>query len=320
MRPPAIPDLPAALRSLLAQIPRGAITTSGALARALGDVAAARWVGEYLVDHPHNARCACHRVVRSTGDVGLYIADVVEKRARLKQEGRLLSPDRADLNGAMTAADFVCDAPLAPLLAWQDQMGRAVDCRPLAHPPQMFCGLDVAYRRDGTAVGAAVLLEADSLTTVAQETVAIPEAFPYIPGYLSLRELPVLTAAWERVARHAAPVTVCCVDGHGRLHPRRAGVASAFGVTNALPSLGVGKSLLCGRLEPCDDCDLPEARVMHNGEEVGRALASGPGRRPVYVSIGHRLSLDDAVRFTRRMFTTRRLPMATDLADRLTHK
>ena len=250
--------------------------------------------------------------------MGLYIAEVEEKRARLADEGRLLTSDRANLAGALTAADFHSDAPLKALLAWQEQTGRAVDCRPLTDVPQMFCGLDVAYRRDGTAVGAAVLLDAESLEVVAQETVAIPDAFPYIPGYLSVRELPVLTAAWERVAKYATEVTVCCVDGHGRLHPRRAGVASAFGVTTGLPSIGIGKSLLCGRPEPCGDPRRQEARILHNGEVVGQAIASRPRRRPVYVSIGHRLSLDEAVRFARGMFTIRRLPLATDLADRLT--
>ena len=84
-----LPDLPGALRHLLAQIPAGRVTTYGDLARALGDVRAARWVGEALArDHEHTADCACHRVVRSTGEVGLSIDGTTARKARrLKAEG-----------------------------------------------------------------------------------------------------------------------------------------------------------------------------------------------------------------------------------------
>src|SRR5690606_4621112 len=79
-----VPDLPAELERLLAQIPAGRVTTYGDLARALGDVKAARWVGEYLLEHPHPDACTCHRVVRKEGEVGLYIAgDPAEKVSRL---------------------------------------------------------------------------------------------------------------------------------------------------------------------------------------------------------------------------------------------
>ena len=83
-----IPDLPLQLRELLEQVPAGRVTTYGDLAEALGDVAAARWVGSYLLDHPHDGDCPCHRVVRRTGELGLFITgDEADKQRRLTADG-----------------------------------------------------------------------------------------------------------------------------------------------------------------------------------------------------------------------------------------
>ena len=83
----AIPNLYAAVRQLIDKIPRGRVTTYGDIAEALGSVSAARWVGEFMAHHQHDKKCNCHRVVRRTGEVGLYVrGDVSRKIAELMSE------------------------------------------------------------------------------------------------------------------------------------------------------------------------------------------------------------------------------------------
>ncbi|MGE3317602.1 MAG: MGMT family protein, partial [Planctomycetaceae bacterium] len=92
---PVIPDLPTTLQLLLDQIPCGQVATYGGLADALGCRTAARWVGEYLRDHPHTARCVCHRVVRIDGSIGLYVTGSSDEKARkLQSEGVLIQDGR----------------------------------------------------------------------------------------------------------------------------------------------------------------------------------------------------------------------------------
>ena len=318
-----IPDLAYALRSLLEQIPPGSVTTYGDLARALGDVRAARWIGEYLVEHPHDDACPCHRVVRANGDVGLYVTgDPADKIERLQSEWIPVRDGRADLARRIPFEQFTGDAPLHRLQQFLDDVANRVQERPLSAAPRWLCGLDVAYRADGTAIGAAVLLDAESLETIAESTWKAPASFPYIPGYLTFRELPVLLELWKAVQRDApfradAGATVCLVDGNGRLHPRRGGIACGFGVLTGVPTVGVTKSLLCGTIAT----DLATAdgdAVVGDGDNViGTAVWNSRTSKPVYVSVGHRITLADSVGIVRRSTTMHRLPEPTFRADRL---
>lgn len=310
-----LPDLEQELRTLLAKIPRGRVTTYGELARALGDLRAARWVGEYLLDHPHSARCACHRVVRTTGEIGKFIGgDTAEKRALLVAEGLAIRDGVVGLDPQLQSADFGVSPPLAPLIEFQEDVRQRVRMSSLPFEPELACGLDVAYRTDGTAVGAAVLLRLDDLSVVWQGTRRMPSRFPYIPGYLAFRELPMLLALWDEARSHASSATVCFVDGNGRLHPRRAGVASCFGVVADVPTIGIGKSLLCGRIEASGSGG---ARVVHEGEEIATVMEPRAGGKPIYVSVGDRITLEEATTLVRRTLAGRRLPAPIALADRL---
>jgi deoxyribonuclease V len=316
-----LPDLAVVVQALLRQVPRGRVTTYGELGRALGDVRAARWAGEFLLDHPHDESCPCHRVVRSTGDVGLYVTgDSVEKSVRLIADGISVEEGRADLARLMTAAEFQSPAPLTRLIEFQESAGRRLQMTPLGSEPDLLYGLDVAYRRDGTAQGAAVLLDAATLDTVWEGTCRTSVAFPYIPGYLAFRELPVLLDLWEQARAVARGVVVCFVDGNGRLHPRRAGVASCFGLLADVPTIGIGKSLLCGRVDADPACADDAPPVMHAGEVVARSVQSRESSHPFYVSVGNRLTLDDALRLARRCLTTHRLPEPIHRADRLSKR
>ena len=199
----------------------------------------------------------------------------------------------------------------------QSAIASRVQEGPLADAPRMLCGLDVAYLATGQALGAAVALEAKSLETIAEITLAAPAAFPYIPGYLTFRELPVLLALWEQLRTRAGRRMVCLGDGNGRLHPRRAGVASVFGVCTGVPTIGVSKSRLCGR-EVNTPGQPPGERCVFDGDDLlGIALQDSATSRPIYVSVGHRITLAEAVEIVRRSRVGHRLPEPTHRADRL---
>jgi deoxyribonuclease V len=309
-------DLPRALERLLAQIPRGRFTTYGHLARALGDIAAARWVGLYLLEHPHRAGCHCHRVVRLTGEPGLYAGgDAAEKLKRLRGEGVSVRDGRLDVSQAFDA--FTSPAPLAALMEFQLSVPRRLQLKARSKSIKTVAGIDAAYRPDGEAVGEFVLVDADSLETLWTTTVTAPATFPYISGYLAFRELPLMLRAWEaaREAGYAADAVI--IDGNGILHPRRAGIAACFGMLADVPTVGIGKKLLCGSVDLKVMRAAETRPVLHNEEQIGAAMKCTDSSRPIFVSPGNRIDLDGAVKLVRRLFVDHRLPEPLHRADRL---
>jgi deoxyribonuclease V len=176
-------------------------------------------------------------------------------------------------------------------------------------------GLDVGPEGDGRVMRAAVaVLSFPDLKTADQVVARRPASFPYIPGLLSFREIPALLDA---LARLGAPPDLLLCDGQGLAHPRRFGLACHLGVLTGIPSIGVAKSVLVGVHGP-----LPHARgswrpLVHKGEVVGAALRTRAGVAPVYVSIGHKLSLETAIEYVLACAPRYRLPETTRAAHRL---
>lgn len=314
-----IPDLDSSVDDLLRQVPRGCVTTYGDIAEALGDVAAARWVGEYLLDHAHDAECGCHRVIRRTGEAGLFITrDSDEKAARLRADGVEVADGRIDLS-RYGFTDFEAQRPLERLRNIQDALPDQFRAEPLPDLPERVAGVDVSYR-DDRAVAAAVIMERATGELMQSVTYESPARFPYIPGYLSFRELPALLGALETLRASADLPEVVFVDGNGLLHPRGAGIATHLGVVTGLRTIGVGKKLLCGRVE-LEGLTADEPRpVVQEGRSVAAAVKAGNRSRPIYVSPGNRITVDDAVRLTQSLFHGHRLPEPLYLADRLSRR
>ncbi|MER8230763.1 endonuclease V [Streptomyces sp. NPDC094049] len=176
-------------------------------------------------------------------------------------------------------------------------------------------GLDVAYD-DGRdlVVAAAVVLDARTLEVVEEATAVGRVSFPYVPGLLAFREIPTVLAALDRLT--ADPGLLVC-DGYGIAHPRRFGLASHLGVLTGRPSLGVAKNPFTFTCEQPGPARGDSAPLLADGEEVGRALRTRAGVKPVFVSEGHRISLANACAQTLHLTPRYRLPETTRHADAL---
>ncbi|ARP74503.1 endonuclease V [Streptomyces pluripotens] len=176
-------------------------------------------------------------------------------------------------------------------------------------------GVDVAYDDDLDLVAAAaVVLDAATLEPVAEATAVGRVSFPYVPGLLAFREIPTVRAALD--ALPCPPGVVVC-DGYGLAHPRRFGLASHLGVLTGLPAIGVAKNPFTFTYAAPGPVRGSCAPLLAGAEEVGRALRTQDGVKPVFVSVGHRMSLDGAVAHTLALTPRYRLPETTRRADAL---
>jgi deoxyribonuclease V len=182
-------------------------------------------------------------------------------------------------------------------------------------------GVDLGYPRSltgpaGEEIGraAVVVLEYPGLEPVEERIVHRPVSFPYVPGLLSFREAPVGLAALGELA---TPPDLLIVDGHGRAHPRRFGIACHLGVLLDLPTIGCAKSILVGHAAEPGPSPGDWTPLTHRDEIIGAVLRTRTGVKPVYLSVGHRISLETAVAVVISCLRGYRLPEPTRLADRI---
>lgn len=180
-------------------------------------------------------------------------------------------------------------------------------------PPRLIGGADVGFEQGGDVTRAAmVILEYPSLKLIEYKVARIATIMPYIPGFLSFREYPALLAAWELLEQKP---DLLFVDGHGISHPRRLGVASHFGMLVDVPTIGVAKRRLCGRFEPLDEEPGSQQPLMDKGEKIGWVWRSKKRCNPLFVSTGHRVSIDTALEWVQKCMAGYRLPEPTRWAD-----
>jgi deoxyribonuclease V len=153
-----------------------------------------------------------------------------------------------------------------------------------------ICGLDVSYHKD-TAIACAVVLDRRDMRILEERVVYTEVSFPYISTLLSFRETPPILEVAKSLK---SDVDLFMVDSNGRLHPFLLGAASHFGLLIDKPTIGVAKTLLCGEILP----EKEESRyslIMLNGKVVGAAVNTRIGTKPVFVSVGHKISLETAI-------------------------
>lgn len=177
----------------------------------------------------------------------------------------------------------------------------------------LFAALDASHpttfsKVQGASVAAAVLWDKQENKALEIATASVDEAtlFPYVPGFLSFRESPSYLAALANLSQMPE---LLLVDGQGIAHPRGLGIASHLGVHLDMPSIGVAKTLFYGKPEgELGDGTGSTVRLMADSKQVGWVLRSKDKVKPLYVSPGHKVSMDDALEFVRSIPGKVRLP------------
>ncbi|PSB15802.1 deoxyribonuclease V [filamentous cyanobacterium CCP2] len=176
-------------------------------------------------------------------------------------------------------------------------------------------GVDVGFEDAGNTTRAAVVVLSFPELQVQERAIARrPTSFPYIPGLLSFREVPAVLDALDKL--NTLPDLLLC-DGQGTAHPRRFGIACHVGLLTNMPAIGVAKSLLVGKHEEVADEKGAWQPLQHKGEVIGVALRTRPKTKPLYISPGHRISLETSIAYVLQCTTKYRLPETTRQAHKL---
>jgi deoxyribonuclease V len=206
----------------------------------------------------------------------------------------------------------------AEALRLQEELASKVSREDRLTEVRLVAGVDVAYHPVGDKLAASVVvLDAVTLEPVETSVAEDRATFPYMPGLFSFRELPPIVKALRKL--HTRPDLIVC-DGQGLAHPRRFGLACHLGVLFDVPAIGCGKTRLIGEAEEPGPKRGERSPLIDRGEIVGSVLRTQDGIKPVYVSIGHRVSLETACKWILRLAPRYRLPETTRLSDQLVRK
>lgn len=219
-------------------------------------------------------------------------------------------------------AIIIKDVKIQQLHGWQISIAQAkqiqmelasqVSRKSEAIKPRLIAGVDIsAPDSRGIARAAAVILNYPELEVIEGKTADDKLNFPYIPGFLSFRETPLVLAACQKLSTDP---DLIIVDGQGIAHPRRFGIASHIGLLLNIPTIGCAKSRLCGSHEPVTAESGAYAELTDNGEVIGVALRTKANVSPIYVSIGHKIDLPTAIHWIMECCRSQRLPEPSRLA------
>jgi deoxyribonuclease V len=200
----------------------------------------------------------------------------------------------------------------------QEELRRLVSAAGGPQKLRWVAGADVSFSKSSPRVYAAVV----AYDVVAQETVEAKTAFgessfPYIPGLLSFREAPILLEAFRSL--DITPDAVI-LDGQGIAHPRRFGLASHIGLLLDVPTIGCAKTRLVGSFEEPGPNPGDYSPLMDGEDMLGAVLRTRKGVKPIFVSVGHKISLERAIEVVLACCTRFRLPEPTRRAHILTNR
>lgn len=203
-------------------------------------------------------------------------------------------------------------------IAIQKQLKKRIKLRSFRKSPRWIAGGDVSFSRGSAYIFAAfVVLDLKDFSRVEVSTAKTKMSFPYIPGLLSFREIPVMLKAWKNLKQKP---DVVLIDGHGIAHPRRLGIATHFGILTDIPTIGCAKSLLRGDFEEPAPKVGSESPLYESGEQVGVVLRSKARSNPIFISPAHLCTIKDAVRIVRSCITKYRIPEPTRQAHLLANE
>ena len=179
---------------------------------------------------------------------------------------------------------------------------------------RFVAGVDVAYVGE-ISIGVAAALNYDSLALIESQVAHVKTQFPYIPTLLSFREISPTLSAIEKLETQP---DVFLVDGQGIAHPHRLGFTSHLGLMIDKPTIGVAKSILCGKAENMHDKEW--APLIDRGEIVGATVKTKAGWKPLYVSVGHKISLERAIEIVTHCIRSHRIPEPILTAHKIANK
>ena len=279
--------------NLVRQIPDGMVSSYGAVAQALGDIRAARAVGRMMNQNPDADSMPCYKIVHSDGRLGGFGLGIKDKIRRLKQDNILVKDGRIVDFENVLFDDFQTNYPLKKLRQEQIELSKKVKLKDSFTEIETIAGIDVAYTKNEfeDVCGACIVMDYKTKQIIEDKIIFAKTYFPYISTYLSYRELPVV----EKLIKNLeSKPTVLMLDGNGVLHPYGIGLASHTGVVLDVPTVGVAKNLLYGRLE--------NNIVKIDDEKRGYALFSSKRvKKPVYVSPGHKISFETSINVVKHL-------------------
>ncbi|MHC4084516.1 MAG: deoxyribonuclease V [Planctomycetota bacterium] len=208
----------------------------------------------------------------------------------------------------------------------QKRLADKIRVVPLKKHPKLIAGIDCAFSKDGKKIIAAVVvLKPTDFSPVETASALRKVTFPYIPGLLSFREAPVCIAAVEKLKTRP---DIFIIDGQGIAHPRRLGLAAHLGLFFDRPTIGCAKSRLTGFFEdpPSEKGayrllkDKKGVKYDTQYETIGAVVRTRTNVKPLFVSVGNKCLLKDAIKITLRCATKYRLPEPTRLAHQLVSK
>lgn len=201
----------------------------------------------------------------------------------------------------------------------QERLRALLRLEPLPESPRLVAGADCSFNRFGTTFwGGFVVCDAqDGFAVVDRAVVRMEVDFPYLPGLLGFREVPVLARAYE-LLRTAPEVTL--VDAHGTAHPRRFGSAAHLGAVLGIPTVGCAKSRLCGTFDEPGPARGAWSPLMLEGDTLGAVLRTRAGVAPIFVSPGHHSDLASSLILALRCAPRYRIPQPIRLAHELVNE
>ena len=207
------------------------------------------------------------------------------------------------------------DISPAEAIAIQNRLRAHIETSDILAEVKTVAGIDVGFEDAGKTTRAAIaVLNYSSLDLIFTSIARRKTTFPYIPGLLSFRELPAILEALSHLDN--LPDLFIC-DGQGYAHPRRFGIACHLGLLTGVPAIGVGKTRLLGNYKVPADRKGNWTPLLDRQEVIGAVLRTRKGVKPVFISIGHRISLDTSIRYVMACTTSYKLPEPTRHAHKL---
>ncbi len=192
---------------------------------------------------------------------------------------------------------------LEELARVQERIAKRVDKRDGFRKLDTIAGCDISFAQENFACAACAVLDYKTLEVLEQNVVKVKLKFPYIPTFLAFRELEGMLKVVEGMS-----ADVYMVGAQGLAHPRRAGLACHLGVVINKPALGVAKSRLCGEAKVPPGKRGAHSPLKDGKDIIGAVLRTKPDAKPVYVSVGHKISLQTAIKITLKTTRNNRLP------------